>query len=332
MALFSRRPKPDETPAPEPEAPPAAPDAEASPSIVLPEEIIPEVGISFSTFGQAASARAVLRPAAEAPPRSETVPGMPDNVVLRAALDALPEKPENLDVMDVMRQTLQGHLYLRVRGDARTLVAEGKPLSPAVSTIEDKRFLLAYTGGDPLQAAVRADGDSGTSALGQPVGVVLANALAGDYSGIILDHATPTGRIALPIELIRKAVEEGDPELTVKNLLCRPRDQKTAVDIAGALARVKLWVAAGPADENGRFGLAEARTAEGARTLEVFSHPLEVIAMRRGDRPLPLTGAQLRAALASDSAISGVVVDPAGPWIRLDREPLLAGLAAGAPD
>lgn len=328
MALFSRRPKPDETPVPEPGAHSDAPATEAdAPAIVLPEEIIPQVGISVSTFGRAASAAPVLRPAAEAPARSETVPGMPDNVVLRAALIALPEKPENLDVMNVMRQALQGHLYLRVRGDARTLVAEGKPLSLAVSTIEDKRFLLAYTGGEPLQAAVRADGDTGTSALGQPVGVVFANALAGDYAGMILDHATPKGRIVLPIELIRKAVEEGDPDLTIKNLLSRPRDQKVAADVADALRRVKLWVAAGPADENGRFGLAEARTPDGERTLEVFSHPLEVIAMRRGDRPLPLTGAQLHAALASDPAITGAVVDPAGPWIKLDREPLLAALA-----
>lgn len=329
MALFSRRPKPAETPAPPSAAEPAAAPTDAQSAIVLPDEIIPQVGISVSTFGQAASAPPVIRPAAEAPPRSETVPGMPDNVVLRAALAALPEKPQNLDVMNVMRQALQGHLYLRVRGDARTLVAEGKPLSLAVSTIEDKRFLLAYTGGEPLQAAVRADGDSGTSALGQPVGVVFANALAGDYAGMILDHATAGGRIVLPIELIRKALEEGDPELTLKNLLGRPRDQKTAVDVAEALSRVKLWVAAGPADENGRFGLAEARTPDGARTLEVFSHPLEVIAMRRGDRPLPLTGAQLHAAVMGDPAITGVVVDPAGPWIRLDREPLLAALAPG---
>lgn len=328
MALFSRRPKPDETPAPEPAAPDTSAPAEA-PEIVLPEEIIPQVGISVSTFGQAASSPPVIRAAAEAPPRSETVPGMPDNALLRAALVALPEKPDNRDVMDVMRQALQGHLYLRVRGDARTLVAEGKPLSLAVSTIEDKRFLLAYTGGEPLQAAVRADGDTGTSALGQPVGVVFGNALAGDYAGMILDHATPGARIVLPIELIRKSVEEGDPDLTMKNLLGRPRDQKTAVDVAEALARVKLWVAAGPADENGRFGLAEARTAAGERTLEVFSHPLEVIAMRRGDRPLPLTGAQLRTAVAGDEAITGVVIDPAGPWIRLDRDTLLAALAAG---
>ena len=61
---------------------------------------------------------------------------------------------------------------------------------------------------------------------------------------------------------------------------------------------------------------------QGERILDVFSHPLEVVALGRGDQPTPFTAAQLAAALASDAGLSGVVLDPGGPWIRLTRAQL----------
>ena len=52
-----------------------------------------------------------------------------------------------------------------------------------------------------------------------------------------------------------------------------------------------------------------------------------VIAMGRGDSPLPLTTAQLATTLASEPALTGIVLDPAGPWIELDRDDLAVVLA-----
>ncbi len=317
MALFSRRGTPDE-PTPDEVAVPASDEAPTAP-----DENVPHVGISVSTFGKPAQP---ARPPAEPPARTQTVPGLPDNVILKQALAALPEKPQNTDVMNVMRQALQGHLYVRVQGDAKALIAEGQNLTLAVTAIEDKRFLLAFTGGAALQDSVRIDGEAATSAVGQPAAMVFQNVVAGPYAGLFLDHATTGARIILPTELIGKAIEEGDPALTLKTLLVTERTGTTALDVADALTRVKLWVA-GNADESGRIGLAEARSADGRRRLEVFSHPLEVIALGRGDRPLPLTGAQLGKALASDPGITGVVVDPAGPWIELGRTELAPVIA-----
>lgn len=317
MALFNRRPKDDGAETPD-EVAEAAPDQTA---VTLPAEGVPEVGISFSTYGKAATVPSVTRPPAEAPPRTQTVPGMPDNVILKNALAAVPDKPQNIDVMNVMRQALQGHLFVRVQGDAKALLAEGKPLTLAVTVIDDKRFLLAFSGGAALQDSVRSDGDAATSAVGQPAATVFQNVLAGPYAGLSLDHATKGARLILPTELIAKALEEGDPAFTLKTLLVTERTDKTAIDVAEALTRVKVWVA-GNADPSGRIGLAEARTADGQRRLELFSHPLEVIAMGRGDRPLPLTGEQLGKALAADDGITGVIVDPAGPWIELGRTEL----------
>ncbi|SDQ75920.1 SseB family protein [Microbacterium sp. cf332] len=294
-----------------------------------PVETVPHVGISMSTFGAPAPSatpqqpqRSVTRPPAEAPARTETVPGMPDNTLVQAALASLPEKPGNVDVMNVMRQSMQGTMYVRVRGDARALTAEGKPITLAVSQIDGARFLLAFTGGASLRASVEADGDRDTSALGLPVANVFRNAIEGPYEGLVIDHAIAGSRIVLPVQLISKAFEEGDPAFTIKNLLAGPRSAETAAAVGEALAAAPLWVAAGPAGDSGQLGLAESRTASGERRLEVYSHPLEVLVLERGDRPVPVTAPQLARAIASNPALSGVIVDPGGPWIHVDRADL----------
>lgn len=304
--------------------PDPAADAEAAAA-----ETVPHVGISMSTYGQPAQAapaapqpRAAQRPPAEAPAPTETVSGMPDNTLVQAALAALPDKPGNVDVMNVMRQSMQGTLYVRVRGDARALTAEGKPLTLAVSQVEGARFLLAFTGGASLRASVENDRDTDTSALGLPVSNVFRNAIEGPYEGLIIDHASPGARIVLPVALIKKAIDEGDPTFAVKNLLSGPRDADTAGTVAAALATAPLWVAAGPAGDSGQLGLAESRTVSGERRLEVFSHPLEVLVLDRGDRPVPVTAAQIARALLATEELTGVIVDPGGPWIHVDRADL----------
>ena len=189
MALFSRRDKNPSTPdrneaddavrAAEPtaDADSAVPAPEAGSDAAPAEEIVPQVNISVSTFGKAAPApapatppgtRRTARGPAEAPEQTESVPGLPDNVVVREALAALPEQLQPADVVALMRQLLQGHLFVRVRGDARALLAEGKDLTMAVSAMGEDRYLLAFTGGDALQASVSSDGDTQTSAMGQP--------------------------------------------------------------------------------------------------------------------------------------------------------------------
>ncbi|MDN8549717.1 SseB family protein [Microbacterium sp. NM3R9] len=318
----------------------ASGDAAATTDAAAP---VPHVGISVSTFGASAPAaaqpaaaqpgRAVTRPPAEAPERTETIAGMPDNTLVQAALASLPEKPGNVDVMNVMRQSMQGTMYVRVRGDARALTAEGKPLTLAVSQVDGARFLLAFTGGASLRASVESDGDRDTSALGLPMVNVFRNAIEGPYEGLIIDHAVPGSRIVLPAPLIKKAFEEGDPAFAIKNLLAGPRDEDTAAAVGAALATAPLWVAAGPAGDGGQLGLAESRTTSGERRLEVYSHPLEVLVLQRGDRPVPVTAAQIARALVANPALTGVIVDPGGPWIHVDRADLGPVLArADEPD
>ncbi|MFE1665450.1 SseB family protein [Microbacterium sp. P02] len=314
-------------------------------SVATPTEDLPTVGISMSSFQGVGAAPAETpaapstpapRPAqatprtlapAEAPEAKETVPGLRDNALLRQALAALSDTPAPPDVANVARQLLQGSVFLRVHGDARTLLAEGQDLPLAIATQGDAQFVLVFSGGEPLQASVRADGQTDTSAMGQPVLAVIRHVLDGPFAGMILDHASVPGRVLLPRQLLQRAVDEADPELTVKSILAAPRTEATASEIVAALPTAKLWIAAGKPEGSDAFGIAESRTPEGDRYLEVFSHPLEIVALGRSDSPLPVTAAQLGGALKSDEGISGLLVDPAGPWIRLQRDDLLPVIA-----
>lgn len=342
MALFSRRKKTDvdESTA---EAAESAPATESpSPAAAAAGSPAASVGISLSSYqGLGASgaaeapdvpAPADARPAVapprprtlgspEAPASTETVPGLRDNVVLREALAGLPDPATANDLLEVARQLLQGHLFLRVKGDARALLAEGRDLPLGVAAVGDTQFVLAYSSGTALRRSIQADGQTDTSAMGQPVLAVLHYVLAGPYAGLILDDSSAPARAVLPRELLEKLVDQADPALELKTLLSVERTDGTAPAVADALTRVRFWVAVNRSAE-GRLGVAEARTAEGARLIELYSHPLEVASQRRGDRAAPMTAAQLAGALRADAGIAGAIVDPGGPWIRLSRADL----------
>lgn len=318
----------------------------------------PQVGISMSSFGglgapsvvrdQAfappadgptppaadapASPTPLSRPAAEAPPAQETIPGLSDNVLLRDALAALTDDPQPLALMNVARQLLQGQVFLRVKGDARALLAEDKEIPLAVATREGAQFVLVYSSGSALQAAVRSDGDVDTSAMAQSVILVMRHALGGPYEGVIIDHASGPATAVLPNALLQRALDDIDENVVVKSLLAGERTAATPGEVALALTEAQLWIAVNRASEQDAWGVAESRTADGDRHLEVFSHPLEVVALGRGDQPMPFTPAQLGSALAGDEGLNGVIVDPAGPWIRLSRADLapVAALAAAS--
>jgi hypothetical protein len=311
--------------------------AEGAAAGETPAEPVPHVGISLSTFGQPAPAAAA--PAAKRPPKprsqapevapvpTETLPGLRDNTLVAATLATLPEQPDGVDLMNVARQLLQGHLFLRVKGDARALIAEGKNLPLAMATLGEKKFALAYSSGAALQASVRADGDTATSAMGQPVVAVIRHVLSGDYDGLVIDHASAPARAVLPKALLEKMVENFDEELTLKSLLAGERGPDTAARVAQALTHAKLWVAVNRAEEDGPVGVAESRSSDGSRYLEVYSHPLEVVAGGRGDQAAPITGDQLARSLRGDANLTGVIVDPRGPFLRLTRDDLAPVLA-----
>jgi hypothetical protein len=335
MALFSRGSKANDagdeatTPSTDADTAPAAPDEpedRTAAEAAAPAETVPDVGISTTSYGGFGAETAAAAPAptltGEAPAPTETIPGLPDNVVLRAALAALGPEPEGHEVLNVARQLLQGNVYLRVKGNAQELMNSGAEIPLAIATRDEGNFVMVYSCGEALATAVNADGDTETSAMGQAAPAVLQYVLQGGFAGVIIDHASAPASVVLPRALFERMFAEMDAELTLKRLVTGPRTDETAAAVAQALTHAPLWIAVNRASEEDEWGVAESRTDAGERILPIFSHPLEVVALGRGDQPVAFSAAQLGSALRSDTEIAGIVVDPAGPWIRLDRDEL----------
>lgn len=357
MALFSRR-KNASSDAAVPT--PAEAETSVTASEEVPTEAVPHVGISVSAFGGLGAAPAPTPPAPpvedelpegaveispferhnadgsvklpfapdEPPTEWETAPGLRDNAVLRDALARLPEEPSTPELLGVVRQMLQGHLFLRVKGDAREQAEAGEELQLAVIRDGDRNFLLAFSSGRALQDAVRADGDTETSSFGQPAVVVLRHVLANDFAGVIVDNSSNPARIVVPRDLVERALGESDEEFRLKTVIAADRTEDGERIIPAALAAIReanMWVAVGIAGEKDGEpvrGVAEARATDGSRLLQLFSHPLEVVALGRDEQPAPFDLDALSVALREHSGLDGVIIDPAGPNLRIDRAAL----------
>ncbi|MDQ4214335.1 SseB family protein [Microbacterium sp. ASV81] len=265
---------------------------------------------------------------ADPPEQTESIPGMPDNVLLREALGMLEEGASQAELLGVLRQSLQGHLYLRVHGDAGEQIKEGKPLSVAVVNDGESAYMLAFSSAAAVRDSVQDEEEPGeTSAVVQPVQAVYQQVVEGPFAGLIIDNASGPHRVVFPFEILQKALEEADPTFAIKALLAAPRQADSEARVAEALTTARLWVAVSDVAGDGQFGVAEAHTPDGARYLQLFSHPLEVIALGRGDQPLPFSAEQVGAVLAQHPEMSGVLVDAAGPAIAVGREALAPVIA-----
>ncbi|MEX0160469.1 MULTISPECIES: SseB family protein [unclassified Microbacterium] len=364
MALFSRRKKSaDDVVADHTETEESvvdAPEVAETPSEAA--EVTPTIGISVQAFrgvgaqagpevelpdpdaAPAASApTAVPAPAAPAPApeperklplapalppeQTETVAGMKDNVLLRESLKEVEQGATNEQLLGVLRQALQGHMYIRVNGDARAQISEGKPLAVAVVRDGERQFMLAFSSAAAVRDSVQLEKDpTATSAVAQPVTSVLQQVVSGDFAGLIVDNASAPHRVVFPTELLQKALEQADVDMTVKSLIAAPREQDSASKVGEALATKRMWVAVNEGNPGGQVGIAEAQTPDGKRFLQLFSHPLEVLALGRGDRPLPFEPLQLAKILSSHVDMAGVIIDPAGPSIVVEREALTSVL------
>lgn len=311
--------------------------AEAGPEVALPSTDASPASPAATTAPVAPAAPAAA-PAAEPerrlplapslpPEQTETVAGMKDNVLLRESLKQVEQGATNDQLLGVLRQALQGHLYIRVNGDARAQISEGKPLAVAVVRDGDRQFMLAFSSAAAVRDSVQLEKDpTATSAVAQPTTSVLQQVVSGEFAGLIVDNASAPHRVVFPTELLQKALEQADVDMTVKSLIASPREQDTAAKVGEALATKRMWVAVNEGDGSGQVGIAEAQTPEGKRFLQLFSHPLEVLALGRGDRPLPFEPEQLAKLLSSHIDMAGVIIDPAGPSIVVERDALTSVL------
>ncbi|MFS0852784.1 SseB family protein [Microbacterium sp. 179-I 3D4 NHS] len=303
--------------------------AEAGPAVTLPDA--PDEAQVQTTAPTTPAAPAPEAPVerrlplapALPPEQTETVPGMRDNVLLREALKEVEKGATNEQLLGVLRQALQGHLFIRVNGDARAQISEGKPLAVAVVRDEERQFMLAFSSAVAVRDSVQLEPDpAATSAVAQPATSVMQQVVSGDFAGLIIDNASAPHRVVFPTELLQKTLEQADAEMTVKSLVAAPRAQDSAAKVGEALTRTRMWVAVNGGNADGQVGIAEAQTTDGKRYLQLFSHPLEVLALGRGDRPLPFEPSQLAKVLVGHEDMAGVVVDPAGPTLIVERDAL----------
>jgi len=266
---------------------------------------------------------------ADPPEQTESIPGMPDNALLREALAQLGEDASQAELLGVLRQSLQGHLFLRVSGDAGEQIKEGKPLAIAVVNDGENSFMLAFSSAAAVRDSVQSGDEdpAETSAVVQPVQAVYQNVVDGPFAGLIIDNASEPHRVVFPSEILQKALEEADPTFAIKTLLAAPREADSEVRVGEALTTARLWVAVSDVDGDGQYGVAEAHTPDGSRYLQLFSHPLEVIALGRGDQPLPFSAEQIGAVLVQQPGMSGVLIDAAGPAIAVHRDALAPVIA-----
>jgi len=311
--------------------------ADAGPEVSMPGEPAPgqpappKPTASAPSQGAAPSASAAEPEAAPrlplAPPmppeQTHTVEGLNDNVLLREALAQLDAGATNEQLLGVMRQSLQGHLYLRVHGDAREQLTAGKELAVGVIRDGDRSFMLAYSSGAALRASVQGEEDAASSsAIAQPVASVYRQVVSGGFTGIVIDNSSGPHRAVFPTELLQKALEQGDDDTEIKALLAGPRDQGTSARVAEALAKKRVWVAVNDGGSGQPVGIAEARSADGRRFLQIFTHPLEIVVLGRKDQPMPFQPEQLAKVLRSHDEIAGVLIDVGGPSLAIERDDL----------
>ncbi|MGF3055927.1 SseB family protein [Microbacterium sp. YY-01] len=296
-----------------------APSAPARP------QVAPETRLGAENVGPRISSTKRELPLAphDPPAQTETVEGMKDNVLLREALAQLTAEPTNEQLLGVLRQALQGHLYLRVHGDAREQLSSGEPLSIGVLREGERTFILAYSSAGSLRESVQRESNpEQTSAMAQPAQGVFRQVLDSDFSGVILDAASAPRRAVFPREVLERAMEQADPEFRLKALLAQPREADSIAKAVEIIGDSRLWVAVSDAQSEGQFGIAEAQMADGSRYLQLFTHPLEIVAMGRQERPMPFTADMIGRVMGSHDSLSGVIVDTAGPTMIIPRDAL----------
>ena len=250
-----------------------------------------------------AAARAAARRGAPAPrgrpPTTETLPGSATTCCSSRRWRALGTPPTPPTSSRSRVSCMQGHLFLASRATRGRCSPQGKQPPLAVAQVGEKRSSLAFSERRArCTRACSATATTDTSAMGQPALAVLRYVLAGPHAGIVIDPSSAPARAVLPRDLLEK-IFEGRPRAHDQDAPRRgAHRRRRRPPSRDALSRVPFWVAVRRVGESGPLGVAEARTADGERFIELYSHPLEVVALGRGDQPAPMTGEQLGKASA----------------------------------
>ena len=253
-----------------------------------------------------------------------------DNVTLRAAVAAFAEAPDQARYFEVLRAATQGSLLLDATGSDIQLTEDGSSIAQgSIMRVHEGKgpdgglALFAFTNQQQAIAMHRNDPEN-VHTLGQSAIGTLEFA-ASRYTWLYIDPAGPT--CAVKVDDIKFVLRNAHNDF-VKEALAGQRDNLSAV--LDALARGGSLLYAVAENEDGSVQVRTSTSPTGAPVYLAFTSAAEVIARE----PTAAVASIDLSRIVSDALtepFEGLVINPSGPWIALDRADLLA-LQARLPD
>lgn len=246
-----------------------------------------------------------------------------DNVILRTAIAAFAEAPDQARYFEVLRAATQGALLLDATGSQIQFTEDGSSIAKG-STIgfhegkgpDGELALFAFTNQQQAINIHPNDPDS-VQTIGQSAIGTLEFA-ASQYTWLYIDPAGPT--CALKVADIHFVLRNAHNDL-VKETLGGTGDNRAAVlDALGAGGQLLYAVAE---NEDGSVQVRTSVSPTGAPVYLAFTSAAEVIAREPTAAVASIDLARI-VADALTEPFEGLVINPAGPWIGLDRNDLLA--------
>ncbi len=255
-----------------------------------------------------------------------------DNAPLRYAIAQFAETSEQSAYLEVVRNILHGALLLDTTGSEIAMTEDGASIA-AGSTFafregtgpDGERALFAFTRQAEV-AKMHEDEPAAVQTLAQPAAATLAFALEHGYTWLYLDPAGPTCGVKLADIQFALKTERND---AVKTALDTdgPTWKKNAVIDALALGG-KLLYAVNQTPEG-----VQVRTStnpEGQSVALAFTSAAEVVVRSTADSWAAIDVSRI-VSDALGEHFSGLVINPAGPWVELGRDDLLQVQARLAP-
>ena len=247
-----------------------------------------------------------------------------DNVPLRRAIAAFADSGEQSSYLEVVRNILHGELLFDTTGSEIAMTEDGSSLTQG-STFgfrsgtgpDGERALLAFTRQEEV-LRMHEDAPAAVQTLAQPAASTLEFATEHGYAWLYLDPAGPTCGVKLAdVEFILKTIRND----TVKAALdtVGPTWMKDAVIDALSLGGQLLYAVNETADGT------QVRTTvnpEGQAVAIAFTSAVEVVVRSATDAWTAIDISRIISDALGHS-LAGLVINPAGPYVELNRDDLL---------
>ena len=244
-----------------------------------------------------------------------------DNVTLRTAVAAFAAAPDQATYLEVVRNCFQGDLLLDATGSTITMTDDGSAMAKGSilhfregAGPDGGKALLAFTRQEEA-AKVHAGEEVEVQTLGQPAAGLIEFAKSQGYEWVYIDPSGPTCAIGLKDidfvlrnkrnDAVKTAIATGDPNAVVDAL---------------ALGGVLLYAVAESPDSSVQVRTSVSPSGEPVRL--AFTSAAEVTARDSTDAFGTIDMHRLIDD-ALEEPFTALVINPAGPWMALNREQLL---------